>query len=338
MAVVGPLGYNGDPMLDFRRKSSRSGKGREEQRRLLLPLLMLGIVIILVSKIGDPILWRWLDRQLVAPTGDDDKPAIDNRLDAVEPDKSLPPDTFEVVREHPAAKSADVRGYFPGVKATNFEAVRDDSPSRRGEQACSLHLLDILNRTKPQTLRRASMGPISYAQLFRQPSQYRGRLVTVSGTVRRASRIELSDNDYGLKEYYQIWLWPVDNPTAPMVIYCLRLPKGFPLGMEIAEQVELTGFFFKRLAYRAKDTIRLAPELLAGSLQWDQRPVMTPTEPAETWPIPVVVCVALALALSAAAYVYYRTRPGQRLLPDRPPNFDVLRTANPQKGDADDAT
>ena len=51
--------------------------------------------------------------------------------------------------------------------------------------------MDILNRTDPETLNKASLGPVSYAQLFRQPNQYRGRLVTVSGVVRRANRLEL---------------------------------------------------------------------------------------------------------------------------------------------------
>ena len=150
------------------------------------------------------------------------------------------------------------------------------------------------------------MGPVSYAQLFQQPNQYRGRLVTVSGRrATRASRGDFFPNDYGFKEYYQIWLWPDDNPSAPMVIYSLELPKGFPTGMEIGEQAEVTGFFFKRLAYLAKDTLRVAPEILAKTVQWQKRPAITADEPAETWPIPLVVCVAAGLALLAAWFVYY---------------------------------
>ena len=171
--------------------------------------------------------------------------------------------------------------------------------------------------------------------MFRQPNQYRGRLVTVSGVVHRANRVELLPNDYGIKQYYQVWLWPSDNPSAPIVVYCLRLPQGFPTGMELAEQAEVTGYFFKRWAYQANDALRTAPELLARTLQWEQRPVMTPPQPAETWPIPLVVGVAALAALLAAGIVYLRTRPTRPDLPDRPPNFDALCEMDQQERPAD---
>ena len=90
------------------------------------------------------------------------------------------------------------------VPPGDFEAVCDDAPSTRDEQACSLRLLDILNRTDSETLSQASLGPVSYAQLFRQPNQYRGRLVTVSGVVHRANRVKLPPNDYGIKAVLSI--------------------------------------------------------------------------------------------------------------------------------------
>ncbi len=195
--------------------------------------------------------------------------------------------------------------------------------------------MDILNRTDSETLRQASLGPVSYAQLFRQPSQYRGRLVTVSGVVHRANRVELPSNDYGIKQYYQVWLWPSDNPSAPIVVYCLRLPKDFPTGMELAEPAAVTGYFFKRWAYQANDALCAAPELLARSLQWQQRPAVTPPQPVETWPIPLVVGAAALAALLATGIVYLRTRPTRPDLPDRPPNFDALYEMDQQNRPAD---
>lgn len=323
-------------MLDFRQKSPHpSNETRRERRRLLTLILLMGFVVILAERASNPALWRWFDHVLSPQQDRAGASMIDNRLDGASQSRALPSDTFLLAQEHAPANRATAEAYFPGVTAADFEAVSDDTPSTRDEQTCSLRLLDILNRAKPESLGKASVGPVTYAQLFRQPSQYRGRLVTVSGIVRRASRIELFPNEYGITEYYQVWLWPSDNPVAPIVVYCLRLPKGFPTGMEIAEQAQLTGFFFKRWAYQAKDVIRIAPELLAQTLQWDKRLVMTSEEPAETWPIPLVVCVAALLALLAAWYVYLRTRPAKHALPDGPPNFDAVRAMDSSKGDAD---
>ena len=93
---------------------------------------------------------------------------------------------------------------------------------------------------------------------------------------------------------------------------------------QVAEQVETTGFFFKRCAYQAKDTLRIAPEILVGAVQWDKRPVMNSSEPADTWPIAWVVFAAVVISVSAAFFVFFRTRPTEFKLPDTPPDFGAL--------------
>ena len=311
-------------MIDFRQKSScRSQDVRRERRRLLLFILLLGVVAVLIDRARDPVIGRWFDLLLSPQPGYSANAPIDNRLDAVPKSESLSDNAFVIPGERAPEKKRSDGEYFAEVDISLFDEVRDDTPSGRQEQACSLYLFNILNRTSPEALAEASLGRISYAQLFRQPSVYRGRLVTVAGMVRRAHRLVLPENDYGIREYYQLWLWPSDNPSAPLVIYCLELPKGFPTGMEIAEQAELTGFFFKRCAYEAQDVLRIAPELLAKTLRWDKRPALAMKEPVETWPITAVVGVAAALALLAAGIVYFRTRAPRTTLPERFPGLDA---------------
>jgi hypothetical protein len=328
-------------MLDFRQNSSRrSGEDRRERQRLLVLILMLGTVVVLIQWARDPAIWRGLDLLLSSPQRPADATSIDNRLDAAAQNGSLP-DSF-LAKSPPRASGEDRQPAAAhaqpsplSVAPHDLEAVRDDAPSTHDEQDCALRLLDILNRTDPEALRQASLGPVTYAQLFRQPNQYRGRLVTVSGVVRRANRVKLPPNDYGIKEYYQIWLWPSDNPTAPVVVYCLQMPKGFPVGMEFAEQAEITGFFFKRWAYQAADSLRAAPELLARTLTWQQRPVMTRQLPTAAWPVPLLLAVAVLVALVAAWIVYLRTRPVRLDLPDRLPDFDGLPKTEQPDGAAD---
>jgi hypothetical protein len=315
-------------MLDFRRNSQhRNDLARQGQRRVMALVLMLGITVILIGQVRDPTFWRRLDRMFTPPQERADGNSIDNRLETAAADSSFP-DRFVIARDRePVAAAADGDQFFPGVESADLSAVRDDAPSTRNEQACLLRLLDILQQTDSKSLGKASLGPVSYAQLFRQPDQYRGRLVSISGIVRRVERLDVFPNKYGIKQYYQTWLWPSDNPAAPIVVLCLNLPPGFPTEPTIAEQAEVTGFFFKRWAYQAQDSFRTAPTLLARGLRWQKQPAISPVATAatvEAWPVSLVVGVSALVAMLIAWYVYLRTRPPREQLPDRPPDFTIL--------------
>ena len=49
-----------------------------------------------------------------------------------------------------------------------------------------------------------------------------------------------------------------------------------PHGMKISEQVDVVGYFFKRWAYAATDTVRIAPLVLALEPIWKPRPPDSP--------------------------------------------------------------
>jgi hypothetical protein len=314
-------------MLDFRRKSrGRLGQQQRHGRRLLLVTILLsGLLIVVIDKARQPGAWNWFER-LTTPSGEGQDSTIDNRLDAVAPRNTLA-DSFVIPKEPRAEKTPDHGKYFPGVKPEWFAPIHDDTISSRGEQACSLALLDILQKTDLENLRKASMGRVAYAQLFRQPKEYRGRLVTVSGQVHAVYRVELSKNNYGIKAYYQVWLAPFENRTNPIVIYCLELPKGFPTGDKVREEAEITGFFLKRWAYQATDTVRTAPELLAKTLLWHKRPVMTPQSPGGIGSFLLIVVGTVLVAAVTAWLMYARTRSPRLVVPDRPPDLENIKLA-----------
>ena len=121
-------------------------------------------------------------------------------------------------------------------------------------------------------------------QLFRQSDEYRGELVTVSGTVHRACPTGIARNDLGIKKYWRVWLQTRDNRFSPLVVYCLYLPEDFPTGMKVSAEVEITGFFFKRWMYSdAKSELRTAPVIVARTVNWKQNgePASTETPFAE---------------------------------------------------------
>ena len=202
--------------------------------------------------------------------------------------------------------------YFPGVDPRLLRAVRDDtvffSPE---EQRAWFHLVDVLRQADAFSLEAASVGNVTWRQLFDQPAAYRGDLVTVAGLARRVTVEQPRSPAATVARYYKVWLQPSDHPTSPMIVYCLELPDGFPVGDEIKQPVAVTGFFFKRTAYKAHDRIWLAPLLVAKTLRW--RPAAAVSEPQTRVPFWAVVLAAAIIGLGLAWLMWRRAAQGSRL-------------------------
>jgi hypothetical protein len=97
-------------------------------------------------------------------------------------------------------------------------------------------------------------------------------LVRFRGTLRRLEKLAAPPNPYGFADYWQGWLEPEGGPPSPIAVYFLQVPPGIPEGPSIREPVEVVGYFFKRWAYAATDTVRLAPLVLALEPAWRQQP------------------------------------------------------------------
>ena len=159
---------------------------------------------------------------------------------------------------------------------------------------------------------------VGFQQLFRQSEEYRGKLVTVRGDLRLMYYVEAPENSASLEGYYVLWLRPAGGPNFPLVVYCLDVPPGFPPVKEtrqrvttLHEPVELTGFFFKRWAYRAQDGIRTVPLLLAKIPQWQARPKLKKARLPSSTVIVMVVCGLglLAIVLTLRVYLGWRRHP-----------------------------
>lgn len=325
-------------------KRPRDYLARREQWRLLVLVVALGVVLILASEARSPKRWTWLwagsgpgDAEPAPP-----RTGVDNRLE-VQPLGQEAAANVRIAQDRPgaverpteaAAGGAPSAGEGDGsptapprrehISRDELAAIRDDSYFRNDEAKAWFALLDILRQTDEGELERRSLGRVAYVQLFRQPNTYRGELVTVVGTVRRAHRLSAPKNDVGIERYYQLWLQPADNPSSPMVIYCLGLPEGFPTGMGLAEDVRITGFFFKRWAYRAADTLRTAPTLLAKTVVWSPAATMPADVPPDPSNLPWIVAAALLLSGLVVGYVYYRTRPTPRGPGEPSPDFAMI--------------
>ncbi len=299
-------------MLDFRAKtkSKKLPYGPEVSRWLWI-LFLLGVVVIVAGPLMQPATWEFIARGFrLGRHGQE--PPIDTRL----PPKGNQDDSGTIVVV-PMDKHLGELGVLaaafrqePVLSRQQLEQIQDDALFRRAEQEVWRQLLELLHQREASELEKQSEGLVSYGQLFRQSGAYRGRLITVRGQLRRAERIPMPANAWGQRYYYQTWLQPADHPSNPIQIYCLELPEGFPLGLQIQEEVEITGFYFKRVAYQARDGLRTAPTLVAKTVRWFPRPSLAREEQPLKGPALVLILVAVAgLGIGTAVMLYYRVRP-----------------------------
>ena len=311
-------------MLDFRRgPRPRNYLSRREQWRLLLLVAALGLVGILLFEARKPEHYRWLLADGPSEAGSPSRDASPTAVSPIDSPRAASPEDQipgRFVSPSAAPEPGESSRYFRGVKPDLLESIRDDKPLGPSEWGSWLHLFDVLQKTDEATLAKASSGPATWVQLVEQSDDYRGELVTTRGIVRRAHLASTPENEYGLSAYYQTWLWPEDQPNEPITVWCLELPEGFPLGMEIAEEAEVTAFFFKRWPYKGGDgELRAAPLLFARTIHWRATP--PPAQPAPQGPFPLLLMFAGAavFAVLATMYIYYRTRatgsvPGESFL------------------------
>lgn len=287
-------------VIQFRSRSRpRNYLARREQVRLFLMVGLLMAVVGVAFEARNPEHYRWIwDWGRGATSVGED---VDTR---VTPTGSVPDDTFVFPRPGESLDEPAQAIAGPLTEA-DLASVCDDEPFRVGEQAAWFKLLDQLQETDSATLSEQSTGPVTFIQLYRQPREYRGELITTSGTLRRSEQIAAPKNDLGIESYYRTWLSPKDNPTNPIVVYTLTVPDGFPEGMTIEEPVELDGYFFKRWPYAASDTVRSAPVVLAKSLRWVAAP---PEKSAPPMSPTTIVAVAVAVALGVALLAWWQTK------------------------------
>lgn len=315
-------------MVDFRGNRKHRGKiprnylARREQLRLLLLVVSLGLVVMMMSIAAKPSTWAWLTGQDI-----DSSDLLPERMSSDEydtrlrpsSDEQLPLDTF-VAPAPQRLRAISAEDYFPGVKPEYFSDVQDNAPFRHAEHKAFFHLLQVLQKNEAKRLVDASTGRVGFVQLFEQPDVYRGKLVTLSGVIKRSLDYTPPKNEFGIDSYYQIWFRPDGGPNSPIVFYTLDLPDGFPTSrtgddgeiLDLHEKATITGFYYRNWAYLAGSQILTAPLVLAKTIRWHQT-VEPVREPVDRIHIALAIASAALIGISIAAWVYWSST--QRAVP-----------------------
>lgn len=295
-------------MVQLRRQQPLGGspQGRPPLRITRMVVLLL-VVVWLMNMARRPQSWSWL-WQVTQPPGaaaDAAAPPADEIDTRVRKALEQPTDDgvfISVVRDDaPAPAVAD--GFFPGVDPQWFQAVKDDTAVRTVEHAALAHLVDLLHTTAADQLDQAARTDVTFAQLYQQPPAYRGQLVRLAGQVRRADWIRAPRNDSGIERLAELWLQPDGAPANPLAVYCLELPPGFPQGVQLTEPVVVSGFFFKRWLYNARDTLRTTPLVVGKTVNWQREPPAS-LAPVTGWEIARVLMIGAVCGLAAAVYLF----------------------------------
>lgn len=247
----------------------------------------------------------WLERGCSKPQHDHELDQIDTvvpfQADAVVPDAVTiePPPQDAVDEERTPELGAGPRA---------LAMVKDDTVFRESDREAWFDLWQTIRSADDASLRRAHARSVSFAELYSQPKSFRGRLVRFEGALRRLQYVEAPANDFDIPGYWQGWLRPTRGPPSPIVVYFLTIPDGFPHGMAIDEPVEVVGYFFKRWAYQATDTIRTAPLVMAREPFRRPRPD-TSSPFAWVGAIAIATMTALIGAVALAGWLVNRPPP-----------------------------
>ncbi|MBM81730.1 MAG: hypothetical protein CMJ78_14215 [Planctomycetaceae bacterium] len=129
-----------------------------------------------------------------------------------------------------------------------------------------------------QQQRKRRMPP--FIDVFKHRDEYHGQPVMFKGRVRRLVPYTAPENDYGIETLYDLWIYTDDSQNNAAVVVCTDLPEGLKtqMGSDILiDNVAVTGYFFKMMAYQAQDTAHMTPMLIAKKPTW--KPVVGGTEP-----------------------------------------------------------
>lgn len=205
----------------------------------------------------------------------------------------------------------------------SMDIVRDDTLVDRGAERNAVYrVFEDLQYADAQ----ADAPRASFRQLFSQPDQYRRSLVRVAGNARQAYRVQAPPNMLGIEQFYVFTIFPARGPSNPILVYCLEVPEGFPevkdkdIDKEVTllnEPVEFTGYFFKRVAYPAKEETLVAPLVFAKGLTWQPQPAEAVAELPGLWSVLAAVLGAALLGTAVAYVVFMRHRhtPSRRYAP-----------------------
>lgn len=294
---------------------------KRDQYRMLGLIGTLTIVLLAIKVSADPEFWAGLFPDETEQADDPKKPSskprkapgpvgkttetplrpgeFRSRLD----DDGLPPAEAPNSQSPDDAQSTRVADDDIDVElqASLFREVKDNTIGIRYREAEAYYTVLAKLRDIPLSyLTRMARQDIAYDGLMIDPEHHRGTLVTIEGTVKRLQPIRSADNEHGVKNLHEAWIFTPDSGDSPYRVVCHMIPPDMPQpngqgNFSQNVKVRATGYFFKKQYYETARGPHPAPLILAKQLQWIRPRVVNVDEDGL---VPYIVGFAAIIAVS----------------------------------------
>lgn len=277
--------------MRFDRRSRLSAASRrQDQARIVRLIGLLVLVVLLIQVASRPSAWNWLvalsepQEAVRPPEAAAGRPAVQVRRPADQP--QLPDDEVYARVAEPGDSEAEaspdaapepaagVRGGGPLLPAELFDGVQDDwFGLTRAEQPALIGISRALRDVESEQWSAAADRNATFDVLLNMPEVYRGRGVTISGTLRRLLPAELH-HDSDVVRLWEAYVIANDARATPYIILSNEPPAGITPGDDLEARVSVDACYVRRIAYGTPRGEAVTSLLMAPTIRWT--PLTTP--------------------------------------------------------------
>ncbi|MDB5348668.1 MAG: hypothetical protein JWP89_7045 [Schlesneria sp.] len=196
--------------------------------------------------------------------------------------------------------------YSPGIRFEERDAyfrmleLAWQTPLSKQEEFAQ-NFAEARRQSNPQYARRKPDQFPVVVDLYQHPEDYRGRPVSIRGTMRALTKIDPGKNNREIGEAYEGWIFTDDSQGNPVVVVFLSKPEGLKVGGDLTEEVRLTGYFMKMYGYQSQEKARKAPLIMAGAVEWRKGP-----EPWKAQPLGAEVYLGITMIVFLLGFVWWQ--------------------------------
>ena len=219
---------------------------------------MLAVLGLLIARAADSRTWAWLATDESAATAKQQTTA--RTEDNSWKETVTPGPTDEDLEEQAAALEE-----FMALTDGSLEPAVEEMPAY-------WRLFSWVQHQSIEELRKRGTDKVVFNDFLRDPQGNRGALFQMDLNVRRVLSYPAPKNSAGVKTVYEVWGWTTESKSWLFAVLVSELPPGMPVGTDVYEHVNFSGYFYKLQGYHEagagpRDKPLPAP-LLIGRLSW----------------------------------------------------------------------
>lgn len=264
-------------------------------------------------------------------------------------------DPFDVDESHNPLADRNTRLRIQAALDLSFlENVNDGSTWKKADNEAFYRLLESGGHigSNPAKPRRAGV-----VLMLQQPEVYLHQPIVMTAKVARVAKVNARSNDFGIQQYWELWLHPSDGSERPVAFYSSTVPDEVAKLVEFAyaangPNIEIEGLYLKRLAFQSQSGSELAPAIVGRIASYEASPSLLPaatsSQSSTPWAalvlLAAIVGIGLAIGIMVASKVSsQRLRNARRIhQPSRASYLhslaaDFEQTPKPERSDNHDA-